>query len=374
MTSKFKYRINYVAAWLSAASEQLLREQGVERRVHMTTFFDGCGQMASVKPFPWVGPQSARIAAVEEWKVGTDLHVVAVMADCRWSQAINNFFHDQGVSEDLPHRPHLTLEKRVDAGAAAKFQNLVGTVLWFDRHGGQEDDRAPFSVQGDLALRDWRVERVTDFSIKVVTPPMESGIRKTFHAFNHDTGLYLLAEAMLKAPRVLASLPDAEAHLAEAPGVAEFKVDTFRPAGGGGWIPAPDIGVRVTHVDTGLYAESSDDRSIHRNKAAAMAKLLPMVEAAKLGERNGHVLLSHITDLANLPSDNVEQFVKDLPGLIAMMKIAKQECDESGVTLRQVMPLLRFAPEKSDVVINAAGRQHVFQSQELVDAAKRHGL
>lgn len=374
MSTKFQYRLNYVAAWPTAASEQLLRDNGVERRVHLSTFIDKRGQMASVTHFPWVGPQSARIASVEEWKVGEQLYIVAVMDECRWSQAINNFYHEQGVYEDLPHIAHLTLDKRVVAGAAAKFQSLVGTVLWFDRHGGQEDDRAPFSVQGDLALRDWQVERETDFSIKVVTPPMESGIRKTFHAFDHDSGFYLLAEALLKAPRVMAAIPDAAAQLAEAPGVAEFKVDTFRPAGGGGWIHQPDIGVRVTHVPTGLYAESSDDRSIHRNKAAAMAKLKLMVDTAKQSELAGAVLLSHITDLANIPSDLVEKFVKDLPGMIATLKLVKQSCAEEGGSIRQVLPLLRFVPDNEAVVINAAGQRHEFSLQQLEAASNRLNL
>lgn len=139
--SVFKYKPNYVAAWPDAASEALLRTHGVCKMVHLTTFFDGYGQMTSVTPYPWQAPQAARITAVVEWQIGNERYLVAEFADCTWSREVNDFYHAQGVREDLPHKPHATLRKGVAPGTEKSYQRLVGQVICFDRHGGPVDDR-----------------------------------------------------------------------------------------------------------------------------------------------------------------------------------------------------------------------------------------
>lgn len=201
--TNFRYKPNYVAAWPDAASEAMLKAHGVRRRVHLTTFFDGYGQMSSVEPFPWDGVKEARIAAVVEWTVGDVVHLIAEMADCSWTQAINDHYRKQGVREDLPHKPHVTLDKRVAPGTAARYQPLVGEVIRFGRHGGEVDDRPPLMVEGDVVLRDWKVEWIDQDRIRVTTPPMGSGIRETHVAHRHSDdgdGFFLLARAMLAAP------------------------------------------------------------------------------------------------------------------------------------------------------------------------------
>lgn len=202
----FKYKINYVAAWPDYETEEFLVAAGIPRRVHMTTFFDCYGQMSSVNPFPWAGVQLARIAAVVEWKVGDDIHLIAEMMDCSWSQQINDHYRAQGVVEDLPHCPHIALDKRVPQGTAARFQHLVGAVLCFDRHGGQhEDERPPMSVEGDVVLRDWKFERINATQLAVTTPPLAHGIRET-HRAKEGEALYTLANALLTARRPPASI------------------------------------------------------------------------------------------------------------------------------------------------------------------------
>lgn len=196
-SGKFKYKINYVAAWPDHRTESFLSAAGIKRRVHLTTLFDCYGQMSSLTPYPWAGAQTARISAVVEWKVGDDIHLIAEMVDCSWSQEINDHFHAQDVVEDLPHCPHIALDKRVKQGTAASFQHLVGAVLVFDRHGRQDEDVRPaLSVDGDVLLRDWKVEQGADGELQVTTPPMAHGIRESYPV-RSGGGFYLLAKAIL---------------------------------------------------------------------------------------------------------------------------------------------------------------------------------
>ncbi|MEX3984164.1 hypothetical protein AB4Y45_34995 [Paraburkholderia sp. EG287A] len=220
----FKYRPNYVAAWLDVASEAMLADLGLRRRVHLTTFFDGYGQMLSVKPYPWSEPKEARISAVVEWKVGDDTHLIAELAECEWSHVINSHYLAQGVREDYPHRPHVTLDKRVEVGTAARFQCLVGKVIRFDRHGGEIDDRPAFMVEGDVTLRDWKVEQFDKDRIRVWTPPLGSGIRESHMADRNGLdgdGFFMLARAMLSAARARGGV-EAD-HLAEQVTMAILK-------------------------------------------------------------------------------------------------------------------------------------------------------
>ena len=203
-TTPFRYKPNYVAVWPDRESEAMLHAHGVRKRVHLTTFFDGYGQMSSLTPFPWVGIKAARIAAVVEWKVGRDIHLIAEMADCSWTQEIHDHYIAQGARSDMPHRAHVTLEKRVSEGTAAKFQDLVGKVIRFDRHGRELDDRPPFMAPGDIVLRDWSVDVVDKDQLLVKTPPMGSGIRETHLAARGRAGgdgFFMLAKALLHAQR-----------------------------------------------------------------------------------------------------------------------------------------------------------------------------
>lgn len=131
----------YTAVWPSAATVQMLRDAGITKeKLHMTTFFDGYDQLKWLKPYPWVGPQSATIVKVTEWRAPSGKRLLVAELQCPndWSRDINRWYRQQGAREDLPHKPHMTLGKRVPEGTAAHFQGLVGKVVSFDRHGFEE--------------------------------------------------------------------------------------------------------------------------------------------------------------------------------------------------------------------------------------------
>lgn len=63
----------------------------------------------------------------------------------------------------------------------------------------------------------------------------------------------------------------------------DFRVETFPQSAPGGFILKPSNGVRITHGPTGLKAESSEERSQHRNRAIAMELLTEALNKQKGG-------------------------------------------------------------------------------------------
>lgn len=60
---------------------------------------------------------------------------------------------------------------------------------------------------------------------------------------------------------------------------SDIRFDTYRSSGPGGQhVQKTDSAVRVTHIPTGLTAQAQEERSQHRNKALALARLATIFE------------------------------------------------------------------------------------------------
>jgi peptide chain release factor 2 len=97
---------------------------------------------------------------------------------------------------------------------------------------------------------------------------------------------------------------------------AELRIDTYRASGAGGQhVNRTDSAVRITHVPTNTVVQCQNDRSQHKNKAAAMSMLKSKLYELELRKRQseqqkledsksdigwGHQIRSYVLDQSRI--------------------------------------------------------------------------
>lgn len=101
---------SYVAAWPDERTQQLLRELGVEKEIHLTTFFDKGGELEGMTPAPWEGPQFAKVTKVGLWRAGRSYHLMAEV-EAPWAAQI----HAHYAAQSRLKHPHLLAPRDAEA-------------------------------------------------------------------------------------------------------------------------------------------------------------------------------------------------------------------------------------------------------------------
>ncbi len=85
-------------------------------------------------------------------------------------------------------------------------------------------------------------------------------------------------------------IPESEADQEIAVGADELRVETFRSGGAGGQhVNKTDSAVRITHIPTGITAQSQAERSQHANRRAAMQVMLARLAEHERQQRSAEI-------------------------------------------------------------------------------------
>lgn len=123
---------SYFAAYLTKESAKLFTPFGCKDSLHMTLFFDKSDEVLNIN-YPNFEGCSARISNISEWLVGDKIYIVAELDHSEWSFIFNDYVASLiSHPEDLPHKPHVTLNKDAKHGDSQSYSSLLGKWIDFD--------------------------------------------------------------------------------------------------------------------------------------------------------------------------------------------------------------------------------------------------
>lgn len=90
----------------------------------------------------------------------------------------------------------------------------------------------------------------------------------------------------------------------------DLRIDTYRSSGAGGQhVNTTDSAVRITHIPTNIVVQCQNERSQHKNKAAAMSMLKARMYEIELKKREDAVLSAHESKGSNSWGHQIRSYV-----------------------------------------------------------------
>lgn len=133
----------------------------------------------------------------------------------------------------------------------------------------------------------------------------------------------------------LLSSGEAEEQKAQAYPYADtdLRIDTYRTGCTSAWVSGNQAAVRITHLPTGAFVESSEERSVHKNKQRCL-EMLPAAVAAKLGETEPGASKPRNTWPSEEALNSLRALSEKIKDINRNMSIAMEPC-----TLRGHLPI-----------------------------------